>query len=226
MQTITASPGYQRIVAPTDDDLTVLLGTEPRTGNLDVVAQGRKVMVREGDMNGFLLKAAGFGPRFDVDRVRSDVREGEPRDTFGIAGQFDVVVVDRSRFTGVNGSQATKHGDCGQGYDGCDVGLFMIRRSTLRTGYQAVMTKILDDGRGVRRLILRDMNIDDEPDLRTQQSVAVLMMGCNNHPGSIELQNAWINWPGREWHRIAKGERVNVVGEWNIGVPPGGDFCP
>ncbi|KQP64050.1 hypothetical protein ASF41_22085 [Methylobacterium sp. Leaf111] len=226
MRVITASPGYQKIVAPSDDDLTILLGNQPRTGGLDVIAQGRKVMVRDGNLGGFLLKAGGFGPRFDVLNTRSDVSKGEPRDVFGVTGKFGAVVVDRSRWTGVHGAQERTHGDVSQGYDGCDVDLFLIRRSTIKTAYQALMAKILNDGRGIRRLVLQDMNIDDEPTLRVQQSVAVLLMGCQKHPASIELRNAWINWPGREWHRIAKGDRVTVKGEWNVGLPPGGDFCP
>lgn len=226
MQTMRAALGYQNVQAPADDDMDIVVGAEARTGNLDITARGRKVTVRDGDLNGKRLILGGYGPRVDVRNLRCDVSEGPPRDIFGIGGTFDRVVARDFRFAGVKGAQAKTHGDAVQLYNEGSVGLLHLKNGTIETAYQAIMLKRLADGRGCKRLILENVNIRDNAKDRVQQSVAILLRGCAEYVSTIELRNCWIEWPGGENYHFANSGQVTVKGAFNIGIPPGGDFCP
>ena len=226
MMKLAARPAYHRILCPKDEDAVIDLSGMARTGGLDIVGDGGNVTVQNGDLCGWRLNVSGQIKRLDLINLRSDVSRGDARDVVDIAGKIETMVADRCRFTGVKGQGGGIHGDCIQVFDTASVGLLMIRRSTLHSAYQAVMAKLRDDGVGVKRIILQDTNIRDYSEARVQQSVAVLLMGCQSKQASVELRNAWIEWPKAATHAIATAGKVQRSGAFNIGIPHGGDFCP
>ncbi len=86
------------------------------------------------------------------------------------------------------------------------------------------------NGKGLSTLVMRNVNVRDEPDLRVQLSIALLLgdkptTGPKNAPYRIVLDNVWVEWPSED-HAVQLPVGASVVGAVKFGVPPRGDFCP
>ena len=101
-----------------------------------------------------------------------------------------------------------------------------IQNTTLGSAFQAFIAKRFANGVGVQRVEFDTVNIRDEPTLRTQQSVAVLMVGNDQLGMELDIRNSWIEWPNAALYGLSTAGLVAVSGAFTIGVPPGGDFRP
>lgn len=222
MQTIQLRPGYHKPDISPGSDAQFMPSKGKRTGNIDIKGQGRSYRVQGGDYGTSRIQMFGPAVVSEVNGVRIDVRSTPPQDGIDFGGNHHMCVVRKSRIVGIHGRQNTVHGDAVQVYNNSDVDVLLIEDCTLASAYQCIMTT-----GGVRFIILRRVNLRDEPTLREQQSVAVLHMAApKSPPCSIFLEDVWVDWPNASKSWLAISGPTKIIGHPIFGVPPSGDFCP
>lgn len=218
---ILARAGYQAVSCTTDPASTVIVGAGPRTGNLDVLGDGGSVYVRDGNMGAHRLTVRGPFDRAEVRNVRSDGRDVAARDGIFIDGRVARLLVTNSRVEGIHGTQDGVHGDGIQIGDDADADLVWVRDTTICSAYQGLMLA------NVRRVVLERVNISDEPGLRSQKSIVVFFKGAEDYDATLEIRNCYLDgWPDGLERAVRTTGRVKVIGAFQQGLPPGGDFCP
>ncbi|WP_298967743.1 hypothetical protein [uncultured Methylobacterium sp.] len=232
MMSTLLKPGYQSVPAPAGAILSLAMPTT-RTGGVDIVGTGGSLVIPDGRNAGSgSLNLKGVFDTVLIDRLRLDLPRDRITDGIGLWGKARHVGIRRSRITGPHGEQKKRHGDGIQVGNDAEIDTLEIEDTTICSAYQALIAHRTPNGKGLKLLVLRNVNVRDEPDLRKQMSIALLLgdkakprTGPKNAPYTIVLENVWVDWPSRP-HAIQFPDGARVIGAINYGVPPGGDFSP
>ena len=247
MKTILLGPGYQKIVCPDDEDVTLIVPPSGLSGGLDIVGRGRNVVVtgkngRPGDLCGWRIEVSGVIPDLRFLNLRTDLTGKPAGDVIGLDGDLGTVLIDFCRLVGVSGEQDGKHGDVVQIRKVTTrVRFLLVRRSTLGSCYQVLMSNRFPDGAGLVRVRFDRVNIIDNPSQRVQRSIAVLLKGCTGQRSRVEIVDSWLDadWAATDRSQPEAFRRtmaaakaiwtpgdVEVVGAFQLGRPATGDICP
>ncbi|WP_298951508.1 hypothetical protein [uncultured Methylobacterium sp.] len=216
-------------VVPAGSALTLAM-PKPRIKGFEVVGEGGHLAVPDGRNAGSgSASLKGVFASVELGGFRLDLPRDTPADGIGLWCKAGFVAIRNGRITGVHGQQDKRHGDGIQVGDQAEIDTLLVENVTILSAYQAIMAHATPGGRGLKTLILRNLNVRDEPDLRKQLSIALLLgdkptTGKKKAPYTIVLENVWVDWPSKG-HCIQFPEGARVLGEINYGVPPGGDFC-